>query len=120
MRIVLLNSMPLNMFKRDVTIYAKPISLETMLSEIAEKRVKFNADVVSYIRHPATIELLNKYFERIGVKLEPSSGLYEFMEDDIIYVVVLKKPIRGRETAKITEDDIQVWSIVAVYGNYLP
>jgi len=119
-RIVLLNSLPLNAFKRDVTIYAKPISLETMLSEIAEKRIQFNAEVVSYIRHPATIELLNKYLQRIGVKLEPNTGLYVFHESDDIYVVILKKPIRGQEATEIAEKDIVVWNVIALYGNYLP
>jgi len=119
-RIVLLNSLPLSIFKRDVTIYAKPITLDVMLSEIAEKRMRYNAEIVSYIRHPATIELLNKYLQRIGVKLEPSSGLYEFTETDDIYVVILKKPIRGQEATEIAEKDIVVWNVIALYGNYLP
>ncbi|RLE37185.1 hypothetical protein DRJ17_07090 [Candidatus Woesearchaeota archaeon] len=120
MRIILLNALPLNIFKRDVTIYAKPISLQTFLSEIAEDKIQYDAEVKCYIRHQATIDLLNKYLERIGVRIEPSNKLYEFHETDVIYIITLRKPVRGQETNRVSEKDIIIWKVIALYGCYLP
>lgn len=64
--------------------------------------------VVSYVRHPALVNLLN---EKLGLKLEPSAGLYKYDEEDKVFVIVLKKPVRGQEVVKLSEGDIDVFRV---------
>ena len=108
MRYVFLNSFPLNAFNitKPTKFYVKPININELREKISKTENK-----VSYIRHQATAELLNKL---LNTNLNVSSELYQYNKDDVIYVVILKKPIRGAEINNITENDIQIYQVEVI------
>jgi hypothetical protein len=92
-RNILLNALPLNAFdseRVDLTVVRiTPYYLVGSLKEDIEKGVP----VVSYIRHPATVSLLNQH----GLNVKPSSELYKYESGDLLFVVTVKTPQRGQE-----------------------
>ncbi len=112
-RFVLLNSLPLNAFP------FSSFDLGIMKEDLAEiKRIRdmYEADneeyrFANYIRHPATLKLLS---EKLGVNFEPNSGLYSYQPDDIIFVITLNTPQRGKEETEISENDISVYKIIVI------
>lgn len=110
-RYVFLNSLPLNAFD-------KPF-LKMLVSKVDPKTLKLlvaNAlseidDIKCYIRHPVTVELLNKM---LNLSMEPSSELYKYQDGDVLFVVSLKKPIRGQEVNEISIDDLDIRMVEVV------
>jgi hypothetical protein len=92
-RDVLLNALPLNAFQGErielTVIRVTPYYFIGSLKEDKEKGV----EVINYIRHPATVSLLNAH----GLDLVPSSGLYSYRAGDVLFIVTVKAPIRGTE-----------------------
>lgn len=105
-RVVLLNALPLNIFKDEsFKLMVARVDPESMKREI-ESAKKQGIQVLSYIRHPSTVRVVA---ELLGLELQPSSGLYSYVDGDRIYVVTLKKPVRGQEVeVKIEDLDIFV------------
>ena len=110
-RFVILNGLPLNAFSfSEFTLEV----VKTSLEEIRKLRDMYEVDNVeyryaNYIRHPATLKLLS---EKLGVNFEPNSGLYSYQPDDIIFVITLNTPQRGKEETEISENDISVYKII--------
>ena len=63
---------------------------------------------MSFIRHQATIELLKS----LGIDLEVSSGLYQYQDGDVIYVVTLRRPVRGAEVEGLSLEDLLIHKVV--------
>jgi hypothetical protein len=107
-RIVFLNALPLNAFpKKKIRLLVEPLDLG-LLRFAVEEGTRLGYAVEHYIRHPATLELL----QELGVPVSaPSSGLYRYEEGDIIIVVTLKAPLRGAEQRYVSIEDIEVFSV---------
>ena len=122
-RIVFLNALPLNAITvGEVTIYGRRLSVEGFVEDVRRELCMGVEAVECYIRHPATVELLNKLFERnnVSIKLEPSQGLYQWMEGDLLYVITLKQPQRGVEKTEVSDTDIEIWRVRPYTGCLIP
>jgi len=99
-RVVFLNALPLNAFDME------SFTLNVAKAELEELR-KFSrhGNIVSYIRHPATISLLRRYVANLP---EPAQGLYRYSAGDVLVVVTLKSPQRGAEAQQVSEQDVVV------------
>ena len=62
------------------------------------------ASAESYIRHPATVELISRYVPISN----PNSGLYAWKPGDTIVVVTLRSPVRGAEVTELKEEDLDL------------
>jgi hypothetical protein len=114
-RLVFLNALPLNAFKlpppfKLITLYVHVIDVNE-LKGVVERAKALKIPIISYIRHEATVKYLN---ERLSLNLTPSSGLYEFQKYDVIVIVTLKKPERGKEITEIKDEDLDIY-LVEVY-----
>jgi len=92
-RIVLLNALPLNAFSEpafDLSVVR--VTPQSFIEEIKNGMEK-GVEVINYIRHPATVSLLNTH----GLNLVPSSGLYTYRNGDVLFIVTVKAPVRGTE-----------------------
>ena len=104
MRYVFLNGLPLNALpNRSLVLKVSPIKPEVLkqLADMMEPKI-------SYIRHPSTVNLLNRLF---NLNLQPSSELYKYQDGDVLFVVTLKKPVRGQEVENLTENDIEIYQV---------
>jgi hypothetical protein len=72
--------------------------------------------IKSYIRHPGTVETLQRV---LGIPLPASADLYRYEEGDEVYIVTLKSPVRGQEVQLVSEHDLEVYHIAAVKGVWL-
>jgi len=111
--LVILPSFPVNAFKPETfTVLFK----RRDLGFIRSLRDLNGFEVVNFIRHPATVSLLS---EKLGLKLEPSSELYEYKPGDHIFIVTLKRPERGKEVKRISEKDLLVYEAIVTPGSWL-
>jgi len=95
-RLVFLNALPLNAFPIDeygLKIGIVKVSLYSV-KPLVKDWARAGVPIECYIRHRATVELLNKL---LGLDMKPSDGLYRYSDGDKIIVVTLKKPLRGQE-----------------------
>jgi len=122
-RIIFLNALPLNSINYDTyTVWVKRWSFELLIKEL--KNVYFihafrdQYEVLCFIRHPATVKVLNEILKEVNVTLTPSPELYIHKETDIIYVVTLKqqKIERGKEVTELTKDDLEIYEITIAKG----
>jgi hypothetical protein len=117
-RIVLLNALPLTAIPYDTsTILVKQLSMERFKEEIRDF-IEKGYEVISYIRHKATVDLLEKM---LNIKLNVSSELYKFSENDLVYVVTLapEKIQRGQEMTSIELKDLVFYYVVIVKGAWI-
>ncbi len=113
-RVVLLNALPLNAFPpewRDYAIQIMKAELEDVYQDIVEAR-----EIKCYIRHPATVQLLQEIFE---IELTPSAEAYKYNPDDIVYIVTLKTPQRGKEATEVSLEDVEFYEMYASEGVWL-
>ena len=113
-RLVLLNALPLSIFPeswREYAIQVKRVDIYTLKDRILKAR-----KIKSYIRHPGTVETLQRV---LGIPLVPSADVYKYEEGDEVYIITLKAPARGQEIQLISEHDLEVYHIVAVKGVWL-
>jgi hypothetical protein len=68
----------------------------------------WNSEVKCYIRHPATLQLIN---QKLKTNLQTSSELYTYQSGDEIYIVTLKSPERGKEKVAVDESDLEIWKV---------
>lgn len=111
-RLVLLNALPLNSIPfKDFAIQIRRASINDIATTLPSAK-----EIKCYIRHEATVRLLSSLLK---VELKPSAELYSFDPNDLLYIVTLKKPIRGQDVAEINENDIEVFRIVVAEGTWL-
>jgi hypothetical protein len=112
-RIILLNALPLNSFLYfNFNASIRRIeNLEQLKKEI--ERLGGQELLVNFIRHPATIKLLQ---QKLGYNLTPVSVLYTYFPGDHIFVVTLSQwQERGKEKEQLEESDILIYE-VKIYG----
>ena len=68
-------------------------------------------NIECYIRHTSTVDILNK---ALGLDLKPSSELYSYKDGDILVVVGLKNPVRGKEVKVSSVDDLDIAVVYVV------
>jgi hypothetical protein len=104
-RLVFLNALPLNAISLKsfcITVRRIDLSNPTEVSIF----LKQSSNMVSFIRHEATIEVLNRL---LGLSLKPSSELYQWREGDELVIVTLRKPVRGQEIQDVKLEDLEVF-----------
>jgi len=107
-RFVFLNALPLNALPQaQLELSVVPVDIDKLRErlKLAQRR---GIKIVSYIRHPATVELINKL---LNLDLKPSSELYKYETGDLMFVVTLKKPIRGAEIEKVSKEDVTIYEV---------
>jgi hypothetical protein len=105
-RLVVLNGMPLNAFNYDwFDLRVFKLSSVEALRDIANSF----KEIVSYVRHPATVELLSRV---LGKELKPNAGLYTYRPGDVLAVVTLKRPLRGAEVTDLRPEDLDVAIVI--------
>ncbi len=110
MRVVLLNGLPLSaIMESDVC------ALEVKRVSVDELKTAVSKGAESYIRHPATVKVLNN----LGINIQPSKGIWKYKQGDLIYVITLKKPVRGEEVEDITIEDLDVFRVKVLSGWYI-
>ena len=98
-KLVLLNALPISAFPTDeVTLRIRRISFEEL------EKIAATATVESYIRHPATVELISRYVPNIT----SSAALYTWKPGDVIVTVTLRTPQRGTEITELKKEDLDL------------
>ncbi|MEM3997700.1 MAG: hypothetical protein QXP31_11710 [Pyrobaculum sp.] len=111
-RIVLLNALPLNALpRRHLRLDVLPVDIYE-LGVWVQRRVAEGYEVIHFIRHPSTIQLLRS----LGVPLSetPNSGLYSYQHGDLLVVVSLRSPVRGQEAAQLSPQDLEAWIVTVL------
>ena len=116
-RLVLLNAFPLNAFPyfqdlevgEDITLAFRRLSLEDL------KDMTKRHEIVNYIRHPGTLQFLSN---KLGIELKPSNDIYREDKRDIVVIITLKNPERGKETSNITDDDLLIYMLSFLYPGW--
>jgi hypothetical protein len=117
-RIVLLNAFPVNAIQYELfTASFKLLTLDEFVRELVNHVVS-KRTVVNYIRHESTLKLITNKLGNVKIDLKPSNELYRYSEDDIIYIISLKKPIRGQEV-EVKEEDLLIHRCVIAKGVWL-
>ncbi len=103
--VVLVNAFSISMLRnpRRATIEFRRLSVQE-LRELAQ-----NARIENYIRHPATVELLQRL---LGLQLPPANNIYVYRSNDIIVMISLATPQRGQEVVAVTEEDVVIYRII--------
>jgi len=103
--VVILNALPLNaVSKKTAVIYCEQLSLGEFVKAFKNYATKAK-EVKCYVRHQGTVALLNKM---LGVNLIPSDGLYNYEDDDIMFIITLKRPARGQEVTEVKLEDLDI------------
>jgi Domain of unknown function (DUF1874). len=112
MKLVLLNAFPINAFPfKEFTVSFKEVDISRLRKDVS------NASVIKcFIRHPSTVEVLSKL---LGIKLEPSSELYRYEEGDIIYIITLRTPERGKEVSEVRTEELLIYYCVVLKDVWL-
>ena len=113
-RLVFLNSLPLNAVNLSLFFVevrridtSKPMGIELLRYTINKAR-SVNAEIISFIRHESTLNLINQLF---NLQLTANPGLYQWRKGDEIIVVSLKKPVRGQETQEVSLEDLEIYYV---------
>jgi len=116
---VFLNALPLNAILYDeYTVIVRKYTFDQLLNDFRIYSKHYSITTKSYIRHPATLNILNDVLKEVGVGITLSPGLYEYREGDIVYVVTLKqqKVERGKEVTELTKEDLEIYSVIIYKG----
>ena len=97
-KLVLLNALPISAFPDEVTLRIRRISFEEL------EKIAATATVESYIRHPATLQIVGRYVPNIT----SSAALYTWKPGDVIVTVTLRSPVRGAEVSNISIEDLDL------------
>ena len=106
--VVFLNALPLNIFPQ--TRFYLKVERVSVKTAISYMQSLFNQGygIANYIRHPATVSLINRIF---NLPLAPNNALYRYEHGDVLFVVSLKKPVRGAEVESLTADDLDIFIV---------
>jgi hypothetical protein len=107
-RLIFLNALPLSSipFEHFCIDVRRLSRLEDIEYDI-KKAKSINAEIISYIRHEAVLNLLNKIF---NLNLVSSPGLYEWRENDEIIVITLKRGIL-LDIHDLESDDLEIFYV---------
>ena len=102
MRVVVLNSLPLNAFEKPIRLDVTPIEKPEVLLNLLK-----NQDVKCYIGHQATAGLLEQY----GIKCERKQWKYDGEEMLIVLVLKNRLPQPG-EVQNVTWSDLAAYAVI--------
>ncbi len=108
--IILLNALPVSAFKNMNVAHIRIQYLGTLSNpDVAElvKRTIMNNNIVSYISHPATAQLLG---------VPTNKGFYTAKEFDAGLIFTLNKPQRNPQDQTVNPGDIDVYSFYVQGG----
>jgi|ECHhosMinimDraft_1075155.scaffolds.fasta_scaffold18334_2 hypothetical protein len=115
MKVILLPSTPLSSFKKFIDektpfiVQFIPISFDQLKTELS------NNEIISYIRHKPTAELLKKYFN-----IKEIQGEYIYDENDMIYVISSPiRPTKSGEDVQLKENDLLIVRIIVARGIWI-
>jgi len=101
-RVVVLNSLPLNAFEKPIRLDVTPIEKPDVLLNLLKTQ-----DVKCYIGHQATASLLEQY----NIKCERSQ--WRFGGEELLLVLVLKNRLpQPGEVQNITWSDIAAYAVI--------
>ena len=83
-----------------------------LLKNIVKRLLGMGYDVDCFIRHQSTIDVINEFF---GFTLTATDRLYSYEDKDILIVVSLKQPQRGREVQIQSVGDLD-FAMIRVIG----
>ena len=109
-RIVVLNALPLNALPRmPLNMIVEPITNIVSLAMWLNHMARQGYEIVHFIRHPATVQLLRD----LGAPIPeaPNTGLYQYADGDVLIVVTLKSPQRGVEVQQVRPEDLEAWEV---------
>jgi len=103
-RVVVLNSLPLNAFEKPIRLDVTPIEKPEVLLNLLKTQ-----DVKCYIGHQATASLLEQY----GIKCE--RGQWRFGGEELLIVLVLRNRLpQPGEVQNITWGDLAVYAVIPI------
>ena len=109
-RIVVLNALPLNALPRmPLNMIVEPITNIVSLAMWLNHMARQGYEIVHFIRHPATVQLLRDLGAQIPEA--PNTGLYQYADGDVLIVVTLKSPQRGVEVQQVRPEDLEAWEV---------
>jgi len=117
-RVVLLNALPLNAIPYEryaiQVVQLQPDSFKRLVLRDVERGYQ----IISYIRHKATVDLLSKM---LNIEIKVSNELYKYQESDLIYIVTLKpeKIQRGQEATDLKPEDLAYYYVAVAEGVWL-
>jgi len=101
-RVVVLNSLPLNAFDKPIRLDVRPIEKPEVLLNLLKAQ-----DVKCYIGHQATAGLLEQY----GIKCE--RGQWRYGGEELLIVLVLKNRLpQPGEVQDITWSDLAAYAVI--------
>jgi hypothetical protein len=104
MRIVVLNSLPLNAFEKPIRLDVRPIEKPEVLLNLLRTQ-----DVKCYIGHSATAGLLEQY----GIKCE--RGQWRYGGEELLLVLVLRNRLpQPGEVQNITWSDLAAYAVIPI------
>ncbi len=78
-----------------------PQRLVVEFRRLSPENLQLQGEVVSYIRHPGTVQVLRQLLQR---EIPTSNGIYTYRSGDRIIMVVLVAPARGQEVVPQLSD----------------
>lgn len=114
MSIVILPSFPLNILPWNLSDRFTVLFIKRTLSEL--KNIIGEREVITYIRHAPTNQLLAKYFKLV----DKSNEQYVFNPADYIIIVTLLKrtPISGQDM-QVSENDLLIVDVGVAKGSWI-
>ena len=102
-RLVITNAFSISMFKFPNSL---TVTFRRITPEEARQLATQAGEVISYVRHQSTTEVLKRIFQ---VNINVNAGVYEYAEGDIIIMATLTSPARGTE---VENPDIILYQII--------
>lgn len=96
-RLVILPSLPANVVQKAVAATIVPVSFNDL---------RVRGDVVCYVRHQPTIEVLKKHFP--GMSVSKPDEQYVWDGVDVLLLVGLKRRVNPGEEVQVTEKDLSL------------
>ena len=104
-----MNALPLNALPRQpLQLVVEPITNIAIAAKWLSHMVEQGYEIVHYIRHQATIELLRSFGAPLAP--QPNAGLYQYADGDVLVIVTLRQPQRGAEV-QVRPEDLEVWEV---------
>jgi len=109
LRVILLSYFPVDAFSlREFTASFRRVSIRSL---------KFDSDVADevrcYIKYKPILGALEK---ALGFELQPINEPYQHNTYDIIYIIFLKKTLRGKYIEELEPDDLVIYRSIVLKG----
>jgi hypothetical protein len=111
-RVIILNALPPNALpKARVRLDMEPVDIVELGHRLHEWLAR-GYELVHYVRHEATLRVISR---ELGIPLpEPNSDLYTYRDGDVLVIVTLKNPLRGREVQQVNIGDLEFWVVTVL------